>query len=102
MLRRPPGYTLFPYPTLFRLERRRRDPEPPLGAAARDHRRGARAGGERAAAPARRVDGRCRRRQPGEPRSEEHTSELQSRQYLVCRPLLAKKKHGGRIRTSIM
>src|SRR3712207_8626085 len=35
----------------------------------------------------------CRRR-PGSSRSEEHTSELQSRQYLVCRLLLEKKKTG--------
>src|SRR3712207_8376951 len=42
------------------------------------------------------VDGRrpgaAARRHPGGPRSEEHTSELQSRQYLVCRLLLEKKK----------
>src|SRR3712207_7854095 len=36
--------------------------------------------------------GRCRRRPAGMRRSEEHTSELQSRQYLVCRLLLEKKK----------
>src|SRR3712207_9042962 len=40
-----------------------------------------------------RTDGRRRRRRPGRgTRSEEHTSELQSRQYLVCRLLLEKKK----------
>src|SRR5947209_20612978 len=66
MIRRPPRSTLFPYTTLFR------SPQP--------HRRRRRG---RAA--------RCRgaRRQL---RSEEHTSELQSRQYLVCRLLLEKKK----------
>src|SRR3712207_8108976 len=35
----------------------------------------------------------CRRTRAGPPRSEEHTSELQSRQYLVCRLLLEKKKN---------
>src|SRR5215217_8963460 len=76
MIRRPPRSTLFPYTTLFRPRSagsRRRTP----GA------RGARrAGGGRVrGAPARRRS-----------RSEEHTSELQSRQYLVCRLLLEKKK----------
>src|SRR5215203_6923341 len=64
MIRRPPRSTLFPYTTLFRSR-----------------------------------PGRAERRRPGRPcacgtraRSEEHTSELQSRQYLVCRLLLEKKK----------
>src|SRR5258707_11725483 len=65
MIRRPPRSTLFPYTTLFRSRWRR-----PTGD--RLHPR----------VPAR----------PGVPRSEEHTSELQSRQYLVCRLLLEKKK----------
>src|SRR5690349_23818932 len=83
MLRRPPRSTLFPYTTLFR------------SAAARGQRRG------RARAPAARAR-RARhgqdaaRREPREraraPRSEEHTSELQSRRDLVCRLLLEKKK----------
>src|SRR5947209_13709848 len=67
MKHRPPRSTLFPYTTLFRSR-------PPLAREAR-----------RASRP------RCppsRRRS----RSEEHTSELQSRQYLVCRLLLEKKK----------
>src|SRR3712207_8079404 len=84
MIRRPPRSTLFPYTTLFRSE-----PVP-------------------RAAPGALVPGQqprvvlcARRRQPrvvaalGDrpvPRSEEHTSELQSRQYLVCRLLLEKKK----------
>src|SRR3712207_8917604 len=91
MIRRPPRSTLFPYTTLFRSlevpphavgdpaprhavrgrQRRRRRPE---GAHGRD-RRAAREG-----------------RRPVGLRSEEHTSELQSRQYLVCRLLLEKKK----------
>src|SRR2546425_2563012 len=66
MIRRPPRSTLFPYTTLFRSRRR-------CG------RRGRRR---------RRWDRRARRRS----RSEEHTSELQSLAYLVCRLLLEKKK----------
>src|SRR3712207_8179401 len=74
MIRRPPRSTLFPYTTLFR------SPRAPRGAL-----------------PARERDGR---RPPAGDlpplrgavrRSEEHTSELQSRQYLVCRLLLEKK-----------
>src|SRR5690349_23145249 len=68
MIRRPPRSTLFPYTTLFRSActspRRRRRPPPPAA-------------------------GRPR---PWWPRSEEHTSELQSRRDLVCRLLLEKKK----------
>src|SRR3712207_7006256 len=94
MIRRPPRSTLFPYTTLFRSRRRlghggvqglllaydlpRRLPRPepvrgrlhlcrPLGGGPREDLRGG--------------------------RSEEHTSELQSRQYLVCRLLLEKKKN---------
>src|SRR3712207_7296178 len=86
MIRRPPRSTLFPYTTLFRSGRR--------GLRADD--RPARLGG--AVARRGRVAARLRRerdRRPGErqaARSEEHTSELQSRQYLVCRLLLEKKK----------
>src|SRR5581483_12410403 len=66
MIRRPPRSTLFPYTTLFRSSVRAADTQ---------------------AQPA---DGRhC----PRSGRSEEHTSELQSRQYLVCRLLLEKKKN---------
>src|SRR3712207_7583142 len=77
MIRRPPRSTLFPYTTLFRSEggprlvdvRQPDDPRhPDAGQHVLDH-------------------------LPGlEQRSEEHTSELQSRQYLVCRLLLEKKK----------
>src|SRR5258707_2844259 len=69
MIRRPPRSTLFPYTTLFRSRRL-----PKI------------AGGSDAYA-AHRQGQRARRG-----RSEEHTSELQSRQYLVCRLLLEKKK----------
>src|SRR3712207_7510317 len=96
MIRRPPRSTLFPYTTLF-LSRERvglrggaRDVDarravrvaaPPL--VREIDRRGAapRAGAPREGRPLR-----------DELRSEEHTSELQSRQYLVCRLLLEKKK----------
>src|SRR5438105_11989056 len=81
MIRRPPRSTLFPYTTLFRSEPRRH------ADAAGRHR------GHRALGP-------CRLPRRGRPlnrrrlriRSEEHTSELQSRVDLVCRLLLEKKK----------
>src|SRR5688572_32741992 len=71
MIRRPPRSTLFPYTTLFR-------------SAAHVHTR-------RAALvrPEQRAHGH--RRDRGRPRSEEHTSELQSQSNLVCRLLLEKK-----------
>src|SRR3712207_7618911 len=89
MIRRPPRSTLFPYTTLFRSVRQldvlaRRAGEAILGGAAA-------AGGAADAAgrvlhrPDQRLGVLARR-------SEEHTSELQSRQYLVCRLLLEKKK----------
>src|SRR3712207_8174802 len=78
MIRRPPRSTLFPYTTLFRS----RGARGRHGAAARGPARRRRPGGRRAG----RADPRRARR------SEEHTSELQSRQYLVCRLLLEKKK----------
>src|SRR3712207_8861371 len=86
MIRRPPRSTLFPYTTLFRS---RRGPPRHL-AVGLPHR----PGGADQHAQARRS--RESRRGGGTPlpvvRSEEHTSELQSRQYLVCRLLLEKKK----------
>src|SRR3712207_7090845 len=97
MIRRPPRSTLFPYTTLFRSVaaqaeggRHDRSDEAPGGDGRR--RRGRRRGG--APAPnGGRGDRSALGREPGaEPRSEEHTSELQSRQYLVCRLLLEKKK----------
>src|SRR3712207_7738454 len=78
MIRRPPRSTLFPYTTLFRSRRRR---------AAADAARARRRAGREPGLGAR---GRQAARAAG--RSEEHTSELQSRQYLVCRLLLEKKK----------
>src|SRR3712207_8461401 len=94
MIRRTPISTLFPYTPLFR-SRTPDAPPParPLRARQRRPRDGRRvrwrtAGGEPAARRqgADRLVGRATR-----PRSEEHTSELQSRQYLVCRLLLEKK-----------
>src|SRR3712207_7845333 len=89
MIRRPPRSTLFPYTTLFRSRRsvgrstpsrpRRgpRAPAPPVTPARP-------AGPPGPLVPPRRATTWAR--------SEEHTSELQSRQYLVCRLLLEKKK----------
>src|SRR5258708_22923870 len=68
MIRRPPRSTLFPYTTLFRSGRTARLVWP------------------------RRWRFRCRRRRARPRRSEEHTSELQSPDHLVCRLLLEKKK----------
>src|SRR5690349_21962889 len=84
-MRRPPTSTLFPYTTLFRSRRGARPGRP-------DRRR--RPPGRRVLprhAPAAGAGGRAARR-PGHARSEEHTSELQSRRDLVCRLLLEKKK----------
>src|SRR3712207_7665284 len=98
MIRRPPRSTLFPYTTLFRSG----GPGERRAHTQRDRR------ARRRRQPGRRADRRPERGQgaelgeePGEGlaegqeeprRSEEHTSELQSRQYLVCRLLLEKKK----------
>src|SRR3712207_7292001 len=90
MIRRPPRSTLFPYTTLFRSRHPGggRLPWRPGGGAAVVHAAlGRRRGRDHDA-------GRADRRGGGRrgARSEEHTSELQSRQYLVCRLLLEKKK----------
>src|SRR3712207_7798198 len=88
MIRRPPRSTLFPYTTLFR-SRGALVLHGLLAAAAprpRHRRREPRLGPGRGA-----PRDRDRVRRHGR-RSEEHTSELQSRQYLVCRLLLEKKK----------
>src|SRR2546425_3896596 len=74
MIRRPPRSTLFPYTTLFRSEHMRVDPRHrDVRADAEDDERG----------------------KQEQQRSEEHTSELQSLAYLVCRLLLEKKKKRG-------
>src|SRR3712207_8508295 len=93
-MRRPPNSTLFPYTPLYRSPRPpraagrahlSRAPPPPAPPRRRPAVPPAPPVRQRPApAPARRAPGR-------RPRSEEHTSELQSRQYLVCRLLLEKK-----------
>src|SRR2546421_3695357 len=80
MIRRPPRSTLFPYTTLFRSCQVPR----------RDTGHGRRRAREPAAGPVPRHQGRPAL--AALPRSEEHTSELQSRSDLVCRLLLEKKK----------
>src|SRR3712207_7905575 len=92
MIRRPPRSTLFPYTTLFRSRPRRGVHADGAGGARRDARvRPARRRPRRRLRRLRRE--RARRADRRRRRSEEHTSELQSRQYLVCRLLLEKKKN---------
>src|SRR3712207_8944047 len=91
MIRRPPRSTLFPYTDALPISHRRG--RGALGGRAR--RRAAERGGGRAHAAGGPHAGRRGRRQR---RSEEHTSELQSRQYLVCRLLLEKKKNTSRLK----
>src|SRR3712207_7348217 len=81
MIRRPPRSTLFPYTTLFRSIDGGRTFRSITGRTHIDYH-------------ALWIDPRDPKRMwQGQDRSEEHTSELQSRQYLVCRLLLEKKKH---------
>src|SRR3712207_7910699 len=90
MIRRPPRSTLFPYTTLFRSRR---------AALLREAHGGERVGGLAGLGDAddevALADHRVRVAVLGG-RSEEHTSELQSRQYIVCRLLLEKKKGRSR------
>src|SRR3712207_7752077 len=89
MIRRPPRSTLFPYTTLFRSSTARpRDQRSSGRTVNSPHRTVC------STAPTISVTAGC---QPAKAatRSEEHTSELQSRQYLVCRLLLEKKKRLG-------
>src|SRR3712207_7723912 len=96
MIRRPPRSTLFPYTTLFRsvealavLAELAEDVRVRRRVVERDRRavqQGKRCAIRRVAGAGVTEVSRC------SPRSEEHTSELQSRQYLVCRLLLEKKK----------
>src|SRR5947208_5149207 len=84
MTPRPPRSTLFPYTTLFRSPEQGGQRQQPAGRAFEEH------------ADADRSSAQQRVRQPAElrsaSRSEEHTSELQSPDHLVCRLLLEKKK----------
>src|SRR3712207_7261712 len=97
MIRRPPRSTLFPYTTLFRSRHRERprDGAAQRGQVAADPEGGAGVAGDGPDVGAGgALDGHVDVHQVGlGPRSEEHTSELQSRQYLVCRLLLEKKKN---------
>src|SRR3712207_7921203 len=87
MIRRPPRSTLFPYTTLFRSDSPALSPFPAVELRSR---RGSPLA--RHPLPPRRLTPRLRRGAAAHAgRSEEHTSELQSRQYLVCRLLLEKK-----------
>src|SRR3712207_9567612 len=89
MIRRPPRSTLFPYTTLFRSRGVVGAADPgPDGRGVHAHAAARRLHAARTAVRGER--GAVRR---GCARSEEHTSELQSRQYLVCRLLLEKKKN---------
>src|SRR5687768_17636579 len=76
MIRRPPRSTLFPYTTLFRSEQPSRPPMPPS-----------------VTRWSCRWNARPEPTRPWSTRSEEHTSELQSRLHLVCRLLLEKKNN---------
>src|SRR3712207_7193937 len=91
MRRRPPISTLFPYTTLFRSNDRpiavRAEDEPTFRVEGEAVRARLATGERRVAGVAARL-----KESNGSARSEEHTSELQSRQYLVCRLLLEKKK----------
>src|SRR3712207_6916724 len=88
MIRRPPRSTLFPYTTLFRSRHAEDD-----GADQRPPERGAHVGHNQVLSRDQRAArARARDHVRHSHRSEEHTSELQSRQYLVCRLLLEKKK----------
>src|SRR3712207_7800898 len=87
MIRRPPRSTLFPYTTLFRSQAAAQQGVYVIGVDQDEYgttfQQGAAPGADKIVSSAlKRVDNR----------SEEHTSELQSRQYLVCRLLLEKKK----------
>src|SRR3712207_7163157 len=91
MIRRPPRSTLFPYTTLFRSS--------PGRAVGRGHVRACDDAGVRSLDASSSLEVRALRlleevenARNARHRSEEHTSELQSRQYLVCRLLLEKKK----------
>src|SRR3712207_7554874 len=96
MIRRPPRSTLFPYTTLFRSSRAMGETAPLLvaGAAAYVTFNPTGLTSKYTALPMQIYEWARRPQQDFQDlRSEEHTSELQSRQYLVCRLLLEKKKH---------
>src|SRR3712207_7772631 len=102
MIRRPPRSTLFPYTTLFRsraaararlpaarIQSQRNVPHQVARVSAHAHPGNPPGTATISSGP---IAELLRQPVPGTDRSEEHTSELQSRQYLVCRLLLEKKK----------
>src|SRR3712207_6921933 len=91
MIRRPPRSTLFPYTTLFRSDRAALMPEDRARRLIALQRLGQAVEHDRQDDDANAAD-----------RSEEHTSELQSRQYLVCRLLLEKKKKKCNIESNLI
>src|SRR3712207_7111127 len=91
MIRRPPRSTLFPYTTLFRSGRGRGSGRAQGTARGGGGQQGSADAGFSLASPGRQAGAAFGLRGVSG-RSEEHTSELQSRQYLVCRLLLEKKK----------
>src|SRR3712207_8174147 len=93
MIRRPPRSTLFPYTTLFRSDAE--EDRPVLGPRPRERLVPPRVPVHRVVRVLLQVGAGL----VGE-RSEEHTSELQSRQYLVCRLLLEKKKNSWKLISS--
>src|SRR3712207_7110446 len=100
MIRRPPRSTLFPYTTLFRSgpAKRRRPRSRASSSGASTSGNGSITRPCEGQAPPERGASLALRRGVGVRRSEEHTSELQSRQYLVCRLLLEKKKPTAALR----
>src|SRR2546422_4485550 len=96
MIRRPPRSTLFPYTTLFRSQGHAAEVVGPGDRQPRAH-ESVPAGGL-----ARRIVQAPVHRRPALERSEEHTSELQSRLHLVCRLLLEKKKKDNNLPLAII
>src|SRR3712207_7680823 len=100
MIRRPPRSTLFPYTTLFRSvsEKLSKPGDAPPSEIAVMVKRAAGFNPKSGDWEFLVVDGSLGRVRERQKRSEEHTSELQSRQYLVCRLLLEKKNHHRHLR----
>src|SRR3712207_8849399 len=93
MIRRPPRSTLFPYTTLFRSEELGGKVKEGVGRATDDERLEAEGRADQSSSKLKQAVENVK--DAFKSRSEEHTSELQSRQYLVCRLLLEKKKNNG-------
>src|SRR3712207_7928072 len=101
MIRRPPRSTLFPYTTLFRSEGAVIGRPPPRAVSVAAQAMDEDDARPRLPSPCCDFDGPGHADRTLLERSEEHTSELQSRQYLVCRLLLEKKKRKERNRTRV-